>query len=295
MPTGNPALVAPWSVPELITVWAPVLMVSVDAALPTMLPWLISVKLALPIVPAPEMVLPELVSVAALPSVAMALWTLFDGMILPPPDRVREVSSSSRVGSVEPLSVMEPALRKVPPRTSVELSATTMAPELMPVPVPSVAVKLPAVISSVAPREVTIDPMTGLSATVLLTAPPVAVLAWVLEPGMPLVQLLVVDQSPVPPAFQPSELRLMRFCTIAEFVPSTAAGRGTDFDRETLDGRLRGIRLDGDADGLRPGAAEVEGTGRRTYEVCETWSARPGHHLPTNRAAGGRPVHIDLV
>ena len=63
----SPALVAPCSVPELITRWAPVLMVSVELALPSMLPLLISVRLASPIVPAPEMVLPALVSVAALP------------------------------------------------------------------------------------------------------------------------------------------------------------------------------------------------------------------------------------
>jgi hypothetical protein len=70
-----------------------------------------------------------------------------------------------------------------------------MAPELTPVPVPSTAVKLPAVTSSVAPRAVTIAPITGLSTTVLLTTPPMAMLAWVLDPGTPLVQLLVVDQS----------------------------------------------------------------------------------------------------
>ena len=72
-----------------------------------------------------------------------------------------------RVG--RPLSVMEPLLRKLPPSTSVALSATTMAPELTPVPVPSAAVKVPAVMSSAAPCEVTIAPMVGLSAAVLLT------------------------------------------------------------------------------------------------------------------------------
>ena len=185
-------------------------------------------------------------------------------------------------------------LRKVPPSTSVASSATTMAPELTPVPVPSAAVKVPAVTSSAAPCEVTIAPMVGLSAAVLLTTPPAPIIAWVLEPGMPLVQLLVVDQTPVPPGFQLSGVRLMTFWTIAELVPRTPPV-GERSDRETLVGRQRGIRLEGDADGLRPGAAEVEAARRCADEIRESGSVRAGHHLPIDHAAAGRPVHVDLV
>ena len=142
-------------------------------------------------------------------------------MTLPPLDKVSEASTSSRVGSVDPLRVMAPLLRKVPPSTSVASSATTMAPKLTPVPVPSAAVKVPAVTSSAAPCEVTIAPMVGSSEAVLLTTPPAPTVAWVLEPGMPLVQLLVVDQTPVPPDFQLSGVRLMTSWTIAELVPRT--------------------------------------------------------------------------
>ena len=95
---ASPAPIAPCSVPELIIRWAPVLMVSVELALALMVPLLTSVRWASPIVPAPVMVLPALVSVAALPLVTMALSALFDRIALPPPDKVSEPSSSSCVG-----------------------------------------------------------------------------------------------------------------------------------------------------------------------------------------------------
>ena len=69
-------------------------------------------------------------------------------------------------------------------------------------PVPSVAVKVPPVTSSVAPLAVAMLPTVGLSETVLLTTPPLRMVACVVGPGLPLVQSLVVDQSPALPAFQ---------------------------------------------------------------------------------------------
>jgi hypothetical protein len=203
---------------------------------------------------------------------------------LPPPDKVSEASTSSRVGSVDPLSVMEPLLRKVPPSTSVASSATTMAPELTPVPVPSAAVKVPAVTSSAAPCEVTIAPMVGLSTAVLLTTPPAPIIAWVLEPGTPLVQLLVVDQTPVPPGFQLSGVRLMTFWTIAELVPRTPpVGERISIVKLSLGGSA--------ASGLRvtltvcaPGPPKL-----RLPDVAPTKSARAGPLAPDTTCQSTMP------
>jgi hypothetical protein len=110
-------------------------------------------------------------------------------------------SSSSRVGLLVPLRATEPLLMNLPPSVRVAPLPTTMAPALTPMPVPSVAVKVPPVTSSVAPLDVAMLPTVGLSEAVLLTTPPLRMVACVVGPGLPLVQLLVVDQPPTLPAF----------------------------------------------------------------------------------------------
>jgi len=88
------------------------------------------------------------------------------------PPEMLTPASSSRVGLLVPLIATEPLLTNLPPSVRVAPLPITMAPALTPMPVPSVAVKVPPVTSSVAPLEVAMLPTVGLSAAVLLTIPP---------------------------------------------------------------------------------------------------------------------------